>query len=182
MDASGIHRGLAKGPAFGAPDGTWLRRCFWVIGRTSRLPCRPKSRIVSLAHRCRHEDRPGTPIEWLPLQGRPLAEWKILFSSGEYALRAGHFPARKSAQTDPLPDFVEWIQSDCPTGKSPDSCPASLAKIFSFVPDPNQFTESCRPVPQRGVRTSRTRGGMRWTRQRQAMSGDGGAGRLRPVS
>src|SRR5712692_3666872 len=56
-------------------------------------------------------------------------------------------------------------------------CPAPFAKIFSFAPDPNQFTESCRLVPQRGDRaSSRARGGMRWTRQRQAMSGDGRAG------
>src|SRR5258705_12588029 len=64
-----------------------------------------------------------------------------------------------------------------PTGKSVKSCPAPFAKIFSFAPDPNQFTESHRPVPQRGDRaSSRARGGMRWTRQRQAMSGDGRAG------
>src|SRR5260221_13554336 len=47
------------------------------------------------------------------------------------------------------------------------ACPAPFAKIFLFSPDANQFTESRRPVPQRGVsRSSRTRGGMRWTRQR----------------
>jgi hypothetical protein len=34
---------------------------------------------------------------------------------------------------------------------------------FRLPTDPNQFTDSRRPVPQRGVRTSRTRGGMRWT-------------------
>src|SRR5712691_10957130 len=70
----------------------------------------------------------------------------------------------------------------CPlsTGKSVGvmiSCLAPLEKIFPFAPDANQFTDSHRPVPRRGDRaSSRTRGGMRWTRQRQAMSGDGRAG------
>src|SRR5882672_3242386 len=57
------------------------------------------------------------------------------------------------------------------------ACPAPFAKIFLFASNPNQFTESHRPVPQRGDRaSSRARGGMRWTRQRRAMSGDGRAG------
>jgi hypothetical protein len=55
-------------------------------------------------------------------------------------------------------DFPESDQSDCPTGKSANSCPAPLAKIFSFTPDPNQFTESHRPVPQRGVAQRHQRG------------------------
>src|SRR6266404_5949350 len=60
------------------------------------------------------------------------------------------------------------------TSKAPDgqitsdfqkSCQAPFAKIFLFSPDPNQFTDSPRLVPHRGVsRSSRTRGGMRWTR------------------
>ena len=36
-----------------------------------------------------------------------------------------------------------WDQADL-------GCPVLLAKIFSFAPDPNQFTESCRPVPTEG--------------------------------
>src|SRR6266550_2527448 len=47
------------------------------------------------------------------------------------------------------------------------ACPAPFAKIFCFAPEANQFTDLHRPVPQRGgSRSSRTRGGMRWTRQR----------------
>src|SRR6476661_11030174 len=39
-----------------------------------------------------------------------------------------------------------------------------FAKIFRFAPDPNQFTDSHRPVPTRGaLRTSPTWDGMRWT-------------------
>jgi len=53
------------------------------------------------------------------------------------------------------------------------SCPAPFAKIFRFAPEANQFTESHRPVPQRGDRaSSRTRGGMRWTWERQARNGN----------
>jgi hypothetical protein len=44
--------------------------------------------------------------------------------------------------------------------------PISEIQKFRLPTDPNQFTDSRRPAPQRGVRTSRTRGGMRWTRQR----------------
>src|SRR6478735_4912611 len=43
-------------------------------------------------------------------------------------------------------------------------CQAPFAKIFRFAPDPNQFTDSHRPVPTRGaLRTSPTWDGMRWT-------------------
>src|ERR1700687_16030 len=43
--------------------------------------------------------------------------------------------------------------------------PVLFAKIFPFPPDPNQIYIPRRPAPHRGVsRSSRTRGGMRWTR------------------
>src|SRR5258708_40229239 len=52
------------------------------------------------------------------------------------------------------------------------ACPAPFAKIFSFASDPNQFTDSRRLVPKRGaLRTSRTRGGMRWTRAAHVTNG-----------
>ena len=53
------------------------------------------------------------------------------------------------------------------------ACPAPFAKIFSFRPDPNQM--HIRVVPShRGAdrASSRTRGGMRWTRERQARNGN----------
>jgi hypothetical protein len=48
-----------------------------------------------------------------------------------------------------------------------------------FPSRPTQINSMISPSrPERGaLRTSSTRGGMRWTRQRQAMSGDGRAGR-----
>src|SRR5437899_5646811 len=85
---------------------------------------------------------------------------------------AGCVFALKSAADRP-PDFD-------PTGKSVGvviSCLAPLEKIFLFAPEANQFTDSRCLVPRRGDRaSSRARGGMRWTRERQAMSGDGRAG------
>src|SRR6266566_5068502 len=58
------------------------------------------------------------------------------------------------------------------------ACPALFAKIFPFAADPNQLHIQTVSSRSRGVsRSSRTRGGMRWTRQRQALSGDGRAGR-----
>src|SRR6266404_3634577 len=63
----------------------------------------------------------------------------------------------------------------CPSGKSPISCPAPFAKIFCFPLYPNQIYIPRRPVPQRGgSRSSQARGGMRWTRQRQARAGIAG--------
>jgi hypothetical protein len=53
------------------------------------------------------------------------------------------------------------------------SCQAPKSKIFLFSSDPNQFTDSRRPVPTRGaLRTSRNAGGMRWTRRRQASNSE----------
>ena len=44
-----------------------------------------------------------------------------------------------------------------------------------LISTPNQWLHSNRPTPQRGVsRSSRTRGGMRWTRQRLAREGIAG--------
>src|SRR5436305_7962710 len=49
------------------------------------------------------------------------------------------------------------------------ACPAPFAKIFPFSPDPNQMHIQAVLSRQRGVsRSSRTRGRMRWTRERQA--------------
>jgi hypothetical protein len=72
-------------------------------------------------------------------------------------------------------EFTELDQSDFP-------CPVPFAKIFLFPPDPNQIYIPRRLVPSRGVsRSSRTRGGMRWTRQRRARGGMAGRA-SRPVS
>src|SRR4051794_12053778 len=43
------------------------------------------------------------------------------------------------------------------------SCQARESKIFLCARRANQFYNSARPTQERGVRTSRTRGGMRWT-------------------
>jgi hypothetical protein len=45
------------------------------------------------------------------------------------------------------------------TSDYPKSCQAPKSKIFLFSSDPNQFTDSRRPVPTRGaLRTSRNAG------------------------
>ena len=51
-------------------------------------------------------------------------------------------------------------------GEDDDKASRRISEIqkFRLPTEANQFTDSRRPVPQRGVRTSRTRGGMRWTR------------------
>ena len=50
---------------------------------------------------------------------------------------------------------------DCPTGKSPKTCPALAQKIFRFAPAPNQPYNSRHPAPTRGA--YRDRHG-RWVR------------------
>jgi hypothetical protein len=59
--------------------------------------------------------------------------------------------------------FVEQFQADL-------GHPVSRAKIFRFSSPPNQWLFLRRPVSTRGAdrASSRTRDGMRWTRQRQA--------------
>src|SRR5258706_7199724 len=56
-----------------------------------------------------------------------------------------------------------------------------IAEIFSFAPDPNQLHIQTVSSHSRGVsRSSRTRGGMRWTRQCPRARDDGRAGFLNP--
>src|SRR5437588_3832134 len=58
--------------------------------------------------------------------------------------------------------FVEPDQADS-------SSPVLFAKIFPFLLDPNQnYIPAIPPHTRGGSRSSRTRGGMRWTRQRWA--------------
>ena len=58
-----------------------------------------------------------------------------------------------------------------PDGQISESCPAPIAKIFSFSPDPNQQYIAHRPVPQRGARAIVTDAG------RDAMDADSAARR-----
>ncbi len=67
-------------------------------------------------------------------------------------------------------DFPERIQTDL--GR-----PVLRQKIFLFPSGPTHLLIPHRLVPQRGgSRSSRTRGGMRWTRAHQARERDGRAG------
>ena len=60
-------------------------------------------------------------------------------------------------------------------GQISKSCPALIRKIFPFPLDPNQLYNPSPSRPQRGgSRSSRTRGGMRWTRQRRRANGVAG--------
>jgi hypothetical protein len=70
--------------------------CLSVIGRTSRLPCCPRSRIASLARYAR-EAHPEGPIGLRPREGPPIAGLEVLFASREYAPPPVPFPARKPA-------------------------------------------------------------------------------------
>jgi hypothetical protein len=67
-----------------------------------------------------------------PIGADPLAPSGLRSSTQPYVL------ARNGG-------FVEPDQSDLP-------CPAPVAKIFPFPPDPNHFYIRRRPVPQRGAR------------------------------
>jgi hypothetical protein len=68
------------------------------------------------------------------------------------------------------------LRSPTRSGESPVYPPSKKYSHFSFYP--NHLRIPCRLVPQRGgSRSSRTRGGMRWTRAHQARERDGRAGR-----
>ncbi len=59
------------------------------------------------------------------------------------------------------------LRQNNPPGKSPKTCPAPLRKIFRLTLRANQFFNSARLIRMRGgSRSSRTRGGMRWTQWR----------------
>jgi hypothetical protein len=70
--------------------------CLAVIGKTSRLPYRPRSRSASAVRHAR-EARSGTPIELQPQEVPLIAGRGVLFASPEYAPPAARFPARNSA-------------------------------------------------------------------------------------
>ncbi len=66
-------------------------------------------------------------------------------------------PIKRSPAFARAARFAETIQAVS-------TCPVPPAKIFRFPSDANHLHVPCRPVPQRGgSRSSRTRGGMRWT-------------------
>jgi hypothetical protein len=91
-----------------------------------------------------------------------------------------HIKNTSGRVTDSAPDEISELAPpcriigegvNCLTGKSVSLvifCLAPFAKIFRSAFDPNHiYINSC-PAPHRGVsRSSRTRGGMQWTRQRQ---------------
>ena len=62
------------------------------------------------------------------------------------------------------PNLATGLRQHNPTGKSPKTCPALTRKIFLFFRNENQAIDLAVSPGKRGVRTSRTRGGMRWTR------------------
>src|SRR5260370_37551733 len=63
----------------------------------------------------------------------------------------------------------------CPTGKSANSCLALIEKIFRLTRRANHLYKSGRLARKRGgSRSSRTWGGMRWTRQLQRANGVAG--------
>ena len=70
--------------------------CLSVIGRTSRLPCCPRSHIAAPVRHGR-EAHPETPTELQPQEGPLIAGLEVLFASREYAPPLARFPARKSA-------------------------------------------------------------------------------------
>ncbi len=89
----------------------------------------------------------------------PGLTWRDVRLEFRYAQQSGRPPTTLGTGSSPK----------CPTGKSllvfRNRVKARFAKIFLFFSDPNQFTDSPRPVSTRGaLRTSPTRGGMRWTR------------------
>jgi hypothetical protein len=83
--------------------------------------------------------RTGYPLE--PVIGSPKARPGGGYDGPSQALRKpAPLPADQTDFARRANQFV-FCQS---------ACPAPFAKIFSFAPNPNQFTESRRPVPIEG--------------------------------
>ena len=96
-----------------------------------------------------------------------LLHWRRSLGQGDSASTRGAAQSAFRAQTA---RFVETDQFDS-------TSPVLFAKRYPFPFDPNQIYIPRRSVPQRGVsRSSRTRDGMRWTRQRLSVGRDGRAG------
>jgi len=73
--------------------------------------------------------------------------------------------------------FLHWAAANQPDGQITSGfqkwCQAPLRKIFLFSSNPNQMHIQSVSSHQRGDRaSSRPRGGMRWTQQRQARNGN----------
>ena len=84
---------------------------------------------------------------------RRLAHLRLPVTTNALALRASaDAVARGATGRRAVPGVPQRVEpADYPTGKSVNCCPAPFAKIFLFSPDPNQFTDSRRPVPNRGA-------------------------------
>ena len=92
-----------------------------------------------------------------------LLHWRRSLGQGDSASTRGAAQSAFRAQTA---RFVETDQFDS-------TSPVLFAKRYPFPFDPNQIYIPRRLIPQRGVsRSSRTRDGMRWTRQRRARMGN----------
>ena len=120
-----------------------------IIGKTSRLPSSPRSRIGLSIRSARSdgvsrasEARPGTPIELQPQEGPLIAGWEVLFAFTEYApptlrfpalaahkgssergnrysIACGHCPRWMSAQCPILPDTTKVLHSVAPLRGEP---------------------------------------------------------------
>src|SRR6266403_4162947 len=109
----------------------------------------------------------GRSVGKMIVQHRRLqVEW---FEQPQSGLRPGRYPLPMESSSLSLLAMTNSTRLILPGGQItsdfPKWCQAPFAKIFLFFSDPNQFTDSPRPVPTRGaLRTSPTWGRMRWTR------------------
>jgi len=114
-----------------------------------------------------------------PLTCQPVV---LVIARSDFSAVAQGAKARPPEQPARLDRFAVGRQADLPDGRFA-SLPVQPLLQKYFVSRLTQITSISPAVSShmRGVsRSSRTRGGMRWTRQRQAMSGDGRASRSGP--
>ena len=128
--------------------------------------------------------QPGSKTEVPPLKYRfrstPKNGHRETGAAGPFRAKSGIRASRHNSHRNsfgprtPTPtasprckrNLATRLRQNNTTGKSPKTCPALIEKIFRLTCRANQWLESARLTRTRGgSRSSRTCGGMRWTRK-----------------
>jgi hypothetical protein len=132
------------------------------VGNTRRL--KPDPPQIRRGHPDRSISSGGHTLECWSIGTDSLLQYRLARENQEQKENfsgrdAGRTMAPQKMSAGDLPDGLSWNSRVQP----------SFKKFLPLRPGRNIFRTPRRPTPQRGVsRSSRTRGGMRWTQRRQA--------------
>ena len=139
------------------------RRCVCMRGSTCGLPPTRPMRLTSAAPRRRRQMRSSSSTFSL----RTVVLVFQTASHRDVSLNRGHSPASGSRPRAQAKSDDPGPRQNNPSGKSPESLSSPFEKIFRFS-EIGKSVHIIRPShPMRGAdrESSRTRGGMRWTRK-----------------